>query len=161
MALTIADFCTPGQIRAALGVDEFEITDEVVNDSLMFARFLLYVETLPNFLVVYEASLTAATPTPSQEKLVRAGKLLCVYKVAQILGENLSLVAFKQAEGGRVVNQRFDFDPTIMSRLQANVDLYKGIASEALAAVSGIPQVVRAVSIIARAAGLATDPVTN
>lgn len=161
MALTAASLASPAQIRAALGVDEFELPDTVVSDPMYFEAFLVFLDKRPDLLTTMEAAFSAVSPTAYQVKLIRVSKLLYVYKTALELYNALPMFAFKQTEGGRVVNQRFDLTDTTAKVLQTNVGDYLRTALSLVSSISGASSQAQLRYNWNQALGLSTDPVLS
>lgn len=137
MALT--QYCEFDEVRAALGVNQIELSDAVLNLPIYeigLVRELAKVsESLP------AAFLQAATLAPEQRsedqgKLYDAGRLFCVYAVARRVGSSLGNLAPKDVSDGKAALSRFADSPyrDVLSRLEmqygeALVDLQAVYAS--------------------------------
>jgi hypothetical protein len=112
MALTV--YCEPDEIRAALGVNEDELSNTVLNlpvYSIGLIRELNKVSvSLPVAFSVEEA-VAEETRTDLGQALMDATRLFAVYATARQVGVSLGVMAPKDIGDGKATLSRFSDSP--------------------------------------------------
>ena len=166
MALTA--YCEPDEVRAALGVNDLEITDAVMG-------LPVYEIGLVRELNKISTSLPAAFSTASNtaeesrtelaQALVDAVRLFSVYALAKQVGVSLGVVAPKDVGDGKATLSRFSDSPyrDTLDRIETMYTATKSSLASALADYSGSTATVASTVPFTffKAVGRGTDPVTG
>lgn len=140
--MAIADFTSPDDIRAALGVSATELPDTVVSLPLYENGLAMDLRELHGqFAETFAAALAKddANRTDGERHLLLAGSLFAIYAVARHLGVTLPMFGPKQISDGRASMVRFSQDPyqRTLERVEALFLKYRQTALDAVVAVLG------------------------
>ncbi len=164
MALT--PYCTPDEVRAALGVNDIELPDRMLNlpvYELGLTRELRQVGlSLP---AAFSTASQAEPRTDEQQALVEATREWAVYCVARQVGTSLAMLAPKDVTDDKASIGRFAGDSIkdTLARVEGLYQTTRGALVVALAAATGTPSTSSGflLPIAAIAVGRIADPVTG
>lgn len=121
--MTLTDFTSYADIRAALGVGEAEIEDTVISLPIYVNNLGMEMDSISLSLVADFTTATAAvTPTAAQSRFLRAMQLFASYAVARQLTTSLPLFSPKEIHDGKASMVRYaqnPYDATIKAVKQA------------------------------------------
>ena len=103
------DYTSYSDIRAALGVDEDDISDETLGLPIYDDLLTQDLEDVDLTVVdTYTTTTAISSPTAAETRFLRACKLFATFSVARQLTSSLPLFAAKQMTDGKAQIQRFD-----------------------------------------------------
>lgn len=139
----ILDYTSYAEVRAVLGVSEYELSDTTLALS-MYGRYLgsrlrstsgtfeTYTGTVEE---IYEELSDIASPTPAQSNFIDLIKQYALYIVAEACLSGLSLFALKQESDGKATQTRFSAEATfkdVASNIRQQLESCVSLISESL-----------------------------
>lgn len=162
--MSLLDFTTYQDIRAALGVNDVELGDDTLGLSLYSNNLTAELDDLsPNLVAKYREALAVpdADRTDAQRRLIGTTSLFATYTVAKQLSASLSMFAPKTVTDSKAEVSRFA-DPyrETIKQVKSQWELYRQRTTAALAAAtsSSVTSLERTVMLVAEPT---TDPVTT
>jgi len=166
MALT--QYCELDEVRAALGVNEVELPNAVLNLPVYEIGLVRELSKISASLPAAFSSTLAtplATRTEAQSAFFDAARLFCVYACARQVGVSLGAMAPKSVGDGKASLSRFSDSPykDVLARVEAMcsgarenlAEAYGTLTSSTAAVASTVP------ATAFRASARATDVVTG
>ena len=166
MALTT--YCALNEVRAALGVNDIELPDTVLNLPVYEIGLVRELNKISTSLPV-AFSTSSAVPlisrTETQQALVDATHLFSVYACARQVGVSLGSLVPKDIGDGKATISRFSDSPykDVMERVEAMYLACKASLFDTMDLYSGTTTAVAATTppTVFRASARAYDPVTG
>lgn len=110
--MELRDYTSFADVRAALGVSEKELPDDVLVLSIYEDNLKTEMDNIgSSFMDDYDALLAVSSPDRAQERLLRAGRLFCTYVVANHLLSSLSIFSPKDISDGKASFSRQGDNP--------------------------------------------------
>jgi hypothetical protein len=166
MALTT--YCELNEVRAALGVNDIELPDTVLNlpvYEIGLVRELNKVSTSLPVAFSTSSAILQASRTAVQQALVDATHLFSVYACARQVGVSLGSIVPKDIGDGKATISRFSDSPykDVMQRVESMYLACKAGLLETLDLYNGTTTVVAATTpaTFFKASARAYDPVTG
>lgn len=162
MTISIVDYTTYADVRAALGVSAKELPDETIALDLYSSNLELELYDLDSTAQAsYNTLVTKTTPSAAESRFVAAAKFFAIYCVARHLTTTMPIFAPRQISDGKASVVRFDnlYRDTIASVNQM-YDLSRNRLTDALGAIGTTV----ATKVSLNYLGVVTpdyDPVTN
>ena len=161
--MSLSDYTSPDQVRAALGVSDLELSDATLSLNIYEMQIRLDLEDISDTLAdsyLVAAALPSDSRTTLQQKLVDLTQLFSTYSVSKNLLTSLKMFGPKRITDGRAETERFDPMEEIKLGILAN---YSSIRNKLITVSIGIgnstpPATVRTYVTVA---SLGTDPVTG
>lgn len=166
MALT--KYCENDEVRAALGVNDIELSDTVLNlpvYEIGLVRELNKVSTSLPAAFSSATNVAEETRTDAEQALVDATRLFSVYAAARQVGVSLGAMAPKDVGDGKAVISRFSDSPykDVMQRVESMYMATKASLVESLNLYqgSGTSSLSTTPFTVFRASSRSFDPVTG
>jgi hypothetical protein len=166
MALTT--YCELDEVRAALGVNDNELSDAVLNlpvYEIGLVRDLNKVSTSLPVAFSTCSNVAEEDRTDPQQALVDATRLFCVYAVAKQVGVSLGSIVPKDIGDGKATLSRFSDSPykDVLSRIDAMYAAVRGSLLESLVLYSGAGSSIKATVpfTVFGKSSRGTDPITG
>lgn len=166
MALTA--YCEPDEVRAALGVNDIELSDTVLNlpvYEIGLVRELNKVSVSLPVAFSLVSAIAEETRTDLQQALLDATRLFAVYAAARQVGVSLGVMAPKDVGDGKASVARFSDSPyrDTLARVEAvylstRADLLAALNAYGSTTLGTAPTVPRTILM---ASGRSFDPVTG
>lgn len=140
MALT--NYCELAEIRAALGVNDIELSDVVLSlpvYEIGLVRELNRVSTSLPVAFSTASNITVLSRTEPQQALVDATRFFSVYAAARQVGVSLGSIVPKDVGDGKATMSRFSDSPykDVMQRVEVVYTAARASLLEALVALTG------------------------
>lgn len=164
MALT--QYCELDEVRAALGVNETELTDAVLNLPIYqigLVRELAKISASLPAAFLEVSALPESTRTEVQAVLFDAARMFSVYTCAKQVGASLGSLVPKDVSDGKASLSRFSDSPyrDTLKRVEEILQTSRADLVEAYARYTGTNRVKAAPAVVFRASGRGYDPVTG
>lgn len=162
--IKITDYTTYADVRAVLGIDEFELLDTTLGLATyasVLQRALRGTEDLVGkTLYIYYDELDAkGTLTDREDKLFYLIKDFSTYTVAEACLSGLSLLALKSESDGKATQTRFSAESTFLTVSSNIKNTLLSIKNEILSTI-GVSTTYNPISLVNRVEP-ETDPVTE
>jgi len=161
--MALLGYTSYDEIRAALGVNDEELTDEKLGLRIYEDNLATELDEVDAILVEkYEASVALGEgASKAQKRLVASTRLLATYIVARQLSGSLSMFSVKSMSDSKAEVSRFS-DPykETIKHVKAQWEVYRQRTLAALAATQSTDVVVRPRTIMLISTAT-TDPVTT
>ena len=161
--MALLDYTSPEDIRAVLGVDDIELSDDTLALSIYEMQVRLDLEDISDSLsddYLAAAALPSDTRSALEQKLVELTQLFSAYSVSKNLLTSLKMFGPKRITDGRAEVERFDPMAEIKLGILSN---YSVIRDKLIAVYASLgnttPSAVTRVFV--NTAGLSVDPVTG
>ena len=158
----IAEYTTPDEVRAVLGVDVTDIEDSTLGLTVYENYLTMELEevslTLP---ATFTSTAAIASPSDTELRFLNSAKLFATFALAKQLSGSLPLFALKQETDGKAQATRFD-NPykDVISSVKKEYDRAKTKLMQAFTALGSSSASVTA-RVYFTKVGLGTDPITN
>lgn len=166
MALTT--YCKLEEVRAALGVNDIELSDAVLNLPVYEIGLVRELNKISTSLPVAFSTLSAiakASRTEVQQALVDATRLFSVYACARQVGVSLGSIVPKDIGDGKATISRFSDSPykDVLNRVEAMYTACKASLLETMVLYSGTGTATASTVPVTvfKAASRSFDPVTG
>jgi len=166
MALT--NYCEFDEVRAALGVNDLELSDAVLSLPVYEIGLIRELTKISSSLPAAFSSINdkdEASRTSAEEDLLSATHLFCVYAVARQAGVPLPMMAPKDIGDGKATLSRFSGEPftAVLSGIDA---AYNAAKTDLRASLDAYGTTITATKATVPITGFAraqrvTDPVTG
>lgn len=163
--LTLTDYIDYGEVRAALGVSSYELSD----DTLALPMYTRALQAKLDAIIgtvgdrtgtlrfIFEGVSLDSSPTTAEEAFSDQISLFAVYVVAEACLSGLSLLALKSESDGKAVQTRFSDASTFMEVGKAIRAKLSEILDVLIPMTGGVP----ATQPLLSAVKPLTDPVTG
>jgi len=161
--MTLSDYTTFLEIRAALGVSSTELPDEVLAIPSHEVIATMALEDVSALIPDYYVTMVAlSSKTKDQQRFIDLVKLYTTYVIAKSLLTSLPLFSVRSLTDGRASFERFvgPFQDT-RDGVDASLISLKYRLAAVYTALTSIGVAPRASFIVALSSSLAIDPVTN
>jgi hypothetical protein len=160
---TLAQFTTPDEVRAVLGVAPEELRDEVLAMPMYLRQLQFALSDIDGTLESTYLTIAAlASRTTAQQRLYDVMQVYAPYAVAKTLLTSVALFAPRRITDGRAETERV-VDPfeDVREGVDAGLISLKDRLVSALAGVGTTVTTVTRVVTFSTSTGLAVNPVTN
>lgn len=164
--MTITDFTSFDDIRAALGVSQDEIKDATLSLDLYEFGLITELDSI-SLLLINDYSALKGTPaaswTPVQKRFHQSLSLFASYAVAKQATIALPLFAPKEQSDGKATLGRFAVDPykAVIARILAQYETTKAALQAAYAATTATATSASLIRPYLAVSNPSSDPVTG
>lgn len=151
--ISLLDYTSYEEVRAALGVSEYELSDDTLSLNLYTQTLQIRLRTMTGTFGATTGSLVAIfdvlsllpSPTAAQEDMLFLIKQYATYVVAEVCLTGLSLMALKSESDGKTVQTRFSAEATfkdVAANIRQQLNSLSGMLTESLggdASTSSLP----------------------
>jgi hypothetical protein len=169
--LVITDFTSYGEVRAALGVSDEEVKDEVIGLPMYGNHLAMEFSQVEDELDLTDdlesvhttlAAVALGTRTKVQKRALASLSLFATYAVARHLGTSLAMMAPKSIGDGKALMARFSDSPykSTLAQVEAQYEKARTALATALAALNST-STTQVTTVFFGVASPASDPVTG
>ncbi len=161
--MSITTYTTFDEVRAALGLDDEELTDSTLGLQIYDDQLNMDFASFSGDIPTKFQEVSAETTKTNQQKLfISAVRLFATYSVARQVGTALPMLAPKEISDGKALVTRFTSDPyrkTLMM-VEDSYNKYRGYVESSFSTLSS-STVVQVPIRYFGSVGLSVDPVTG